>query len=176
MTPYAVGYALGQLIMLLAFLIPVFLFLRAQQKALTIVRPEHRRMHPGLVWLQLIPVFNYVWMFFVVRRIADSLAREYAGRESDSIFAVADEEAVKAYGKRPTYGIGMAYCILIICIPLALIFFNLVADPARKDSLAYAWLGLSMVVFGLAGIVCWIVYWVQLAGYKNKLKQVYAEW
>jgi len=99
--------------------------LRAQHGALAMVRPENRRLAPGLVWLQLIPLFNFVWIFIVVRRIADSLANEYAGWESDSLFGIADEDALKRIGKRPTYGIGLTYCILCAALPISVILFNL---------------------------------------------------
>jgi hypothetical protein len=175
MTPYAAGYLFGQIVMFLAFLTPVFLFFRAQQMVLTLIRPENRRMHPGLVWLQLIPLFNYVWVFFVVRRIADSLAKQYAALQSDSILGIVDEQAIKDFGKRPTYRIGLAYCILIACIPLLIIFTNLFADPTQtKSDVFYGLFGLTVGLLALGALICWIVYWVQLAGYKNKLKEVYA--
>ena len=173
MSPYSVGYAVGQLLAILAFLIPVFLFLRAQQNALAVVRPENRQLHPGLVWLQLIPIFNFVWMFIVVRRIADSLTKEYAGWESDSVFGIADEEELKKIGKRPTYGIGLTYCILCACLPISLILFNLLGstDITPENSASFTLIGLAAFSLILAAFVCWIVYWVQLAGWKRKLKQ-----
>lgn len=173
MSPYSVGYALGQLFFLLVFLIPAFLFLRAQHNALAIVRPENRRLQPGLVWLQLIPIFNYVWIFIVVRRIADSLAKEYAGWESDSIFGIADEEALKNLGKRPTYGIGLTYCILCASLPVSVILFNLYGSTTITPENSAFFTAIALVAFSLilAALVCWIVYWVQLAGWKRRLKR-----
>jgi hypothetical protein len=173
---YAAGYAAGQLILLLAFLIPAILFLRTQQNVLITIWPENRRMHPGLVWLQLIPLFNYVWVFIVVRRIADSLAKQCAVFQSDSILGIADEDAIKAIGKRPTYGIGLAYCLLLFSMPLTIIFFNLFNDsttaaaPRQETSVFYLVLGFSMIVLMLACMVCWIIYWVQLVACKKKLR------
>jgi hypothetical protein len=174
-TAYTVGYGAGQLIALLTFLVPAILFLRTQQNVLSAIWPENRRMHPGLVWLQLVPLFNYVWVFFVVRRIADSLAKQYAAFQSDSVFGIPDEAAIKAIGKKPTYGIGLAYCLLLFSMPLTIIFFNLFNDstmaaaPSRETSVFYLVLGLSMMALVLACMVCWIIYWVQLAACKKKL-------
>ncbi len=128
-------------------------------------------MLPGLVWLLLIPFFNYVWGFIVVRRIADSLAKQYAASQSDSVLGIADEDAIKAIGKRPTYGIGLAYCLLLFSMPLAIIFFNLFNDaaPSQETSAFYVVLGFSMVALMLACMVCWIIYWVQLVACKKKL-------
>ena len=172
---YAVGYGVGQLLALLTFLLPAILFLRTQQRVLSAIWPENRRMHPGLVWLQLIPLFNYVWTFIVVRRIADSLAKQYAAFQSDSIFGIPDEAAIKAIGKRPTYGIGLAYCLLLFSMPLTIIFFNLfgtatpAAGQAPENTGFYLALGLSCFALMLAMFVCWIIYWVQLAACKKKL-------
>jgi len=33
---------------------------------------EHRRQEPALVWLLLIPLFNFVWSFFVFPKLAES--------------------------------------------------------------------------------------------------------
>jgi hypothetical protein len=177
MTPYSVGYAFGQLILLLAFLIPAILFLRTQQTILSAIRPENRKMHPGLVWLQLIPFVNYVWGFFVVNRIADSLSKQYAALQSDSIFGMVDEEEIKAIGKRPTYGIGLAYCLLLLSVPGAIIFFNLIgtaptaADGRPENAGFYMVMALSMSMLVLAMMTCWIIYWVQLARHKKNLKR-----
>lgn len=161
-----------QLLLLLVLLIPAIFFVITQQKTLKAVQPENRRMHPGLVWLQIIPLFNYVWAFIVVRRIADSLAQQYAALQSDNILGVADEDALKLVGKRPTYGIGLAYCVLLLCLPLLTIAGTIFSDPKSENPGYYATFGFALMALGLAVLICWIVYWVQLAGYKNKLKQM----
>jgi hypothetical protein len=50
---------------------------------------------------------------------------------------------------RPGYGVGIAYCICSCCgiIPV---------------------LG---VIASIGGLVCWIIYWVKISGYKTKLQQ-----
>lgn len=108
-----------------------------------------------------------------MRAIADSLAKEYAGWESDSVFGIADEEALKKIGKRPTYGIGLTYCILCACLPISVILFNLIGRPdvVPEDSPYFTALGFVAFTLILAAIICWIIYWVQLAGWKRKLKQ-----
>ena len=162
-----------QLILFLCFFIPAIFFLLTQSNTLKRVSSENRRLHPGLVWLQLIPIFNFVWIFIVVRRIADSLAKEYAGWESDSILGIADEEELKKIGTRPTYGIGLTYCILCACLPVSLILFNLIGstDTTPENSVFTMTIGLTAFSLILAALVCWIVYWVQLAGWKRRLKQ-----
>lgn len=97
---------------LLLFLIPAIFFLITQQNTLKAIQLQNRSMSPGEVWLQLIPVFNLVWQFVVVRRIADSIRKEL---NSNTTFSFEENQDHTMYegGERPTYQIGIAYCILI---------------------------------------------------------------
>lgn len=51
---------------------------------------------------------------------------------------------------RPGYGIGMAYCVLSVCSVIP--FLGAFAS--------------------LAALVCWIIYWVKIAGYKKQLESL----
>jgi len=104
--------ALGMLIFFVLgvfalLLLPTIFFLLTLQKALTRCSPENRAMSPGLVWLQLIPLFNLIWMFFLVINLAKSLGNEFAQRGINE-------------GPNPGQSIGMAWAICRICsiIPL----------------------------------------------------------
>lgn len=119
-------------------------------------------MAPGLVWLQLIPLAGQVWQFFVVTRIAGSIQKQRQAVDEDSILGISAEAAVGSGKRKPTLGIGMAYCQL----SLASILFNSISKALEDYRLA-----IGVVVVGLAGMICWIVYWVQLAGWKRRLKQ-----
>jgi hypothetical protein len=148
-----------QLILLAAVLIPAIFFLLTEHKTLQLIRPENRHMQPGLVWLQLIPLLGQVWQFFVVARIAGSIKKELESPQGDSIIGLSDVFAAGTAGTKPTLGIGITYCTL----NALLVFYNF---TNLKNVPALAGL------LGLAGMICWIVYWVQLAGYKNKLKRL----
>lgn len=58
-------------------------FLWSLQRVLGRVSPENRRMSPDAVWLNLIPVFNFVWATATVVLIAESLRNEYRARGLD---------------------------------------------------------------------------------------------
>ncbi|HXO75956.1 MAG TPA: hypothetical protein VN824_11985, partial [Puia sp.] len=125
---------------------------------------------PGLVWLQLIPIFNLYWMFVVVARIADSIYKENMSLMDDSILGVPDPDAAGSLGKRPTYRIGMAYCVQYVLLYFVLIiFFNLFGGGGDARDFAIISLILSLSV-----ITCWIIYWVKLAGEKRKLQYLQA--
>ena len=67
----------------LAFLVGITiqcLFLNSLSKCLKQIAPRNRTMEPGQVWLNLIPLFNYVWMFITIIRLSESLDAEYRSR------------------------------------------------------------------------------------------------
>jgi hypothetical protein len=70
-------------------------------------------------------------------------------RIADSLRAEFSERNIPVEEDRPGASIGVAYCVLFCCgiIPL---------------------LG---TLASIAGLVCWIIYWVKIAGYKTKLEQ-----
>jgi hypothetical protein len=150
----ASGYL--QLVLLAVFIIPAILFLLTQQNTLHAVKPANRSMRPGLVWLQLIPGFGQVWQFLVVTRISNSITKERMSREEDSILGFSGTLSVEESGRRPTYKIGIAYCILST-IGVFVTFMKFVPPVFG--------------LFNLAGVICWIIYWVQLAKYKRRLDQ-----
>jgi len=133
------------LVFLIVFLAIAILFLLTQYNTLKAIQPQNRAMSPGEVWLQLIPLFNLVWQFIVVQRISESISREL----SSNTFSFEESQPIQLYqqGNRPTSPIGMTMCVLNVLglVPL----LGALARPA--------------------GIICWIIYWVQLSGYKNQI-------
>lgn len=123
-------------IMVLASLAMQFLFLLTLKRALEQCDPRTRTMEPGQVFLNLIPCFGAIWMFFTVSRVSESLRAEY------------DDRGMDAYGD---YGqqMGISYASLILAwiIP---------------------WIG---VLFGIAGFVCWIMYWMKIAELSRGLRE-----
>lgn len=114
-------------VVVVASIVAAVFFLLSLQRALRLCAPQNRLMEPGSVWLCFIPLFNFVWIFFVVSRVANSLRREFEFREAPQ-----DD-----YGR----GIGLAYCVLTVTSIIPIV-------------------GL---LTGLAGMVCWIVFWVRIS-------------
>jgi len=133
-------------IVVVLFLVPMIFFLIAQQNTLRAVSTHNRKMQPGEVWLQLIPLFGMVWKFIVVNKISQSIRAEINDRNSNSFLGEANPVFANDMVPLPTYSIGIAYCILGLCgfIPLLGWFATI------------GW------------FVCWIIYWTQIVGYKNK--------
>ena len=128
-------------------LIPTLFFYITQQKTLKAIQPANRLMEPGMVWLQLIPLFGFAWQFIVVTRIADSLKNEFNSWQNDTLLGYADSESMKLANQRPTLDMGFTYCILFCCSIIP--FLGSLIIPA--------------------GLVCWIIYWVKLAEYKKMI-------
>jgi hypothetical protein len=147
-----------QIGLLFAFVIPGLLFIFAQQKTLQVISPENREMSPGSVWLQLIPVFGMVWQFIVVTRIAHSISKEMASKIGESILGNSQAQ-IKQTDESPTYTIGMVYCILTT--------IGVLINYSTRNISSY--LKLFGSIFVLAGMVCWIIYWVRLVNAKNQL-------
>lgn len=54
--------------------------LAALTRVLGRVRPENRRMEPGEVWLNLVPVVNLIWPVVTVERVGESVRAELTAR------------------------------------------------------------------------------------------------
>jgi len=140
-------------IIVFTFFIGIFLCfilcLITQQNILKSIQRENRLMSPGEVWLQLIPLFGYIWQFIVVNRIADSIRREYESWQNDSILGLSDASAMYLVKRRPTADIGIAASVLLCCgiIPV---------------------LGYLAI---LAGVICRIIYWIRLIKYKGIIER-----
>ena len=135
---YETSYLIGAVIGVFAiFLIPAIFYLLTLQNTLKAIHPLNRMMQPGNVWLMFIPLFNLVWMFIMISRIADSIKNELNARGSITT-------------DRPTYGVGLAWCILFLMGR-----FVSTIQP----------LGAPL---SLAGLICWIIHWVKVNEYKKQ--------
>jgi hypothetical protein len=107
---FAAGMVVFVLLALAVQLVITIFFILTLQKALNRCSPENQAMAPGLTWLLLIPLFNIIWIFFVVINMAKSLGAEFQKRG----IAVEPE---------PGKTIGLAYAILAICSVIPFVGF-----------------------------------------------------
>jgi hypothetical protein len=125
-------------VVLAIFLVIWIFFLLTLYRCSSRIAPENRQMEPGLVWLNLIPCFQLIWIFFTVIRPADSLRAEFYSRQL---------RGGGDFGR----GVGMAFAVLaVVGIPTGFIPF----------------VGFAV---GIAQLVCFIMYWVKIAGYSRQL-------
>ncbi|MBK7294150.1 MAG: hypothetical protein IPI84_10365 [Holophagaceae bacterium] len=114
------------LIAAVAIAVGVF-YILTMQKALNLVGDRHRKMEPGMVWLMLIPLFNLVWHFFVVKNVSESIKS----------WAAEHQQNVGDGG----YTIGLVACIANCCgiIPIV----NLIAGPTSLVCFIIWWVKIA---------------------------------
>jgi hypothetical protein len=123
-------------------------FLAALARALHSVSPENRRMEPVRVWLNLIPIFNFVWATVTVERVAESLRNEFRERGMD--------------GPAERYGRSTGLTVVIL-LAVGLVFSPAFV-PFRRASVYPA-----LIIFVMA-LGNWVAYWKQINGYVRRLK------
>ena len=127
------------IVVILAALTVFILFLLNLQKTLNACSQENQAMEPGLVWLNLIPLFSMFWMIWTVIKIRDSLQKEYEERSLDTTEVT------------NTYNMGLVYGILSVG-GLILQFFPVIG-----------------IVSPIATFVFMILYWVKTSGCRKIL-------
>jgi hypothetical protein len=138
MLPFIIGGFC--VIMLIAIIIAVF-FCLSMQKALNRVSESNREMQPAMVWLLLVPCFNYVWMFFIASKVPASLQKEFRDRDQDD---------GSDYGAM--LGLVTAICVVVTAV-LSFVPF----------------ISICSLVTALVYLVTGIMFWVKIAGYSGQL-------
>lgn len=110
------------LLILGAIYVPLVFYILALRKALAAIDPAMRSVTPGLSWLLLIPVFQLIWIFFLVVSVSRDYEKMWlAGRLS--------AQTTTGFGVGIAYGVCTALCLvpgpnLLMWIP-ALVFWIL---------------------------------------------------
>ena len=94
------------IIAIVAVLLPNIFYTLTLQRSFTAIDPPLRPIAPGLVWLFLIPVFNFGWSFFLV---------VYLKRGYDRMAAAGRLSAPTSAGFG--VGIGFAVCFALTLVP-----------------------------------------------------------
>ncbi len=118
------------LILILVILVKIF-YLMALSRALHCCSAQNRKISPGMVWLEIIPVIGFIWAFVNVIQVSGSLGAEFRSRGIEQ-------------QDNPSMVLGIVACALNV--------------------------GSSVLPFaGIAGLICWIIYWVKINSYANSL-------
>ncbi len=141
------SYWINQLVGLLIRTLLLILFLNTLRGLLRQVSDKNRALRPDLVWLNLIPYFDYAWILITLLKVRASLRAELTARgrstaQADSAFTV-----------------GLVSWILYV-VTFALIWLLLLAPD------------LLIPVVGITSLVMiafWIAYWSKIASLKNQL-------
>lgn len=82
---FLVGIAGLLLLLLLVRTIVAWFVCRITADCLAALPPEHRKQQPAMVWLLMIPLFPYVWNYFVFPPVAKSFANYLAARGDKNV-------------------------------------------------------------------------------------------
>lgn len=134
---------------LIATIVIMVLYLLTLQRVLKQVSLPNRTMQPGLVWLNLIPVFGAGWLFYTVIKIQESVRAEYASR------------GIPPRGDFG-FGVGMAYAVVNL---VSLIIGFIPTNPWYMTPLDWI-----QLIASLAAFIVWIVYWVKVAELNKDLQ------
>lgn len=124
------------------------LFIRTIVKLLSIPLPEKRSINPREAWLLLIPFLGCIWYFIVAIHISKTIKNEY-------------RRAGKIIGSHPTLALGI----------IVAIFFLLNTILATFQYM-HIYIGYTKTLNSLIGLICWIIYWIQISQHKKQLQQL----
>jgi hypothetical protein len=130
----------------------IALYLLTLQRALNRCSPTNRTMSPGLVWLQLIPLFGLYWHFRNVLAIGESFENESRSR------------GVAAHRPHQSLGIAMGICLIV---GYGITWSAAVVDQVPNGMPGYMFdlaqfRGLAALL-PLAGFLCAALYWMRVA-------------
>ena len=87
------------IIFFIGSLIVLIFFLLSLQKNLKAISESNRTMNPPMVWLNLIPLFNWGWMIYTAIKISESLEKELTARDI-------------SFDAKPAYALGLTFSIM----------------------------------------------------------------
>lgn len=152
-----VGFFVCIAIVFAVVLIIQIFFLLTLMRTQKEVAERNRELSPGMVWLTLIPLFGMIWVLIMVPKLSNSLRREFEDRG----WRTEGEGFARATGMIWAFG-GLVNTFLSV--------LQNVAQFGGQMEVAMLLSVLSLPI-GLTILVCWIMYWVQMAQYGRRLRE-----
>jgi hypothetical protein len=161
--------AVGIVALSIGLLVAVIFFFLNLHMTLARCGRRNRTMEPAMVWLILVPLFNYYWWFHIVIQVSRSLKNEFSDREKDD---------GSDYGRALGIWWGVIYVtgvVLGMAVQWTVTFAQFGQGQfAPQDPLA----SLRPVIFTylvqspflLVSLVLWILYWTRISGYRKRLE------
>jgi hypothetical protein len=140
----------------IALLLQVLFCLTLYRTQSAVAEPN-RELAPGLVWLEMIPLFNLVWGVIMVPRLSSSLRREF------------EDRGWRTEGEQFGLGVGMIWAWGNVANAVIGVI-EVIVELAGLEGVSLA-LSLTTLPIGVALLVLWIVYWVQMAQYGRRLRE-----
>lgn len=149
---------------MIIMLLVLVLFLLHLQDTVKAAAPENRKLKSGAIWMQLIPLIGAIYSFTVAIKLSDTIVAEY--RAKGQALAV----------ERPTYNIGITLAVFSLITSVLGFFPKLTTNELRQlmyaETTEVPFLSIVIALADLAFFVLWIIYWVQTASYKKRMKNL----
>lgn len=142
------GFWTGQLVSFLIRTVILFFFLSSLRGLLRQVQEKNRAMRPDLVWLNLIPYFDYIWIIVTLVQVRASLRAENASFGRPSLRGDA------------AFSVGLVSWLLYV-VAFVLVWLVEWVDPQ-----------ILLYILGIMGLVMlgfWIAYWAKISSLKSEL-------
>lgn len=134
-------------LMLILLVIHAFFLLNLQNTIKSCSR-HNRLVAPWTVWLNMIPVVNYIWPFILNPKISGSIKKEMEEKTGPSDY---DD-----YGKTA----GLVYPSIGVVYILLMVYSYLNYEPIN---------GFIPKLITIIQMIAMVVFWVKTASYKNQL-------
>jgi hypothetical protein len=137
----------------------VIRFFYNMQQAMNTISPKNRVMDGGMVWLNLVPMLNFVWVFIFNNALQNSYRKEFS------------ERGIRG---KVDLGSGIVYPVLNLAMFIFPFFAGLLIAEGNQGVLEEIedlddWSTMIYILFGLGTFVMWIVFWNEVINLKSKL-------
>jgi hypothetical protein len=137
----------------------VIRFFYNMQQAMNTISPKNRVMDGGMVWLNLVPLLNFVWVFIFNNALQNSYRKEFSER---------------GIREKVDLGSGIVYPVLNLAMFIFPFFVGLLIAEGNQGILEEIedlneWSTMIYILFGFGTLVMWIVYWSEVTNLKSKL-------
>ena len=146
-------FILAGLLIVGALLLAIF-FNLTMQRSMAAVSKKNQTISPGLIWLNLIPipVVNTIWTM---------------------VFGIKTCIAINTEVERKIAPLTLAivYPSISLLVSVLSLFSSLIGRNSYESNQI---ISLMIIILSIAGLVLFIIFWVQLNNAKNKLKGIYS--
>lgn len=159
--PLFAGFAF---LFILGALVLVIVFNLSMQRAMRTVREGNRKLKPGLIWLNLIPVpiFNSIWTPYFCYTLCESM----------------DKDAGRPISPKRLTNFYLGLSVINVVLSFSTYDFSYTVDSfsySSSSSGSFGTLDIVMLVLGIVGFVMFIVMWVQINNARKQLERMNRE-
>jgi len=105
MGEFSVYHWLIAILLFVLVLVPNIFFMFSLQRAFVSIDDQYRSIAPSLVWLLLIPIFNFIWIFFLIVYLRDGYKKMWENNRLT-------KQTTAGFGVGVAYAVCWALCMV----------------------------------------------------------------